>query len=99
MDQFVLPDNQLLGKEQVETEDLPVISQRIQDIIEVLNNFKELGDHERLISYFVNVFYFFTLILNYIDVSFFVNFSEEDLLMSNNLLKIWQYTMDIRSIC
>ncbi|EXX76407.1 Nop2p [Rhizophagus irregularis DAOM 197198w] len=47
MDQFVLPDNQLLGKEQVETEDLPVISQRIQDIIEVLNNFKELGDHER----------------------------------------------------
>lgn len=47
MEQFVLPDNQLLGKEQAETEELPVISQRIQDIIEVLNNFKELGDHER----------------------------------------------------
>ncbi|PKC06866.1 NOL1/NOP2/sun family putative RNA met [Rhizophagus irregularis] len=45
--QFLNKDNQLLGKEQVETEDLPVISQRIQDIIEVLNNFKELGDHER----------------------------------------------------
>jgi hypothetical protein len=47
MDRFILPDNQLLSKEQTETEELPVISQRIQDIIEVLNNFKELGDHER----------------------------------------------------
>jgi len=50
MDNFVLPDIQSLDKEQAEAEELPVISQRIQDIIEVLNNFKELGDHERYLN-------------------------------------------------
>ncbi|CAI2175036.1 6017_t:CDS:2 [Funneliformis geosporum] len=47
MDKLILPDNQPLDNVQTEAEDLPVISQRIHDIIEVLNNFKEQGDHER----------------------------------------------------
>ena len=64
MDQFVLPDNELPDKEQKETEELPIISQWVQDIIEVLNNFKELGDHERWLdvckkNYITNFSWFF----------------------------------------
>jgi len=46
IEMFVLPSGQESENEQTAA-DLHAVHQRIQNIIRTLNNFKELGDHER----------------------------------------------------